>query len=177
MITYAAAIAVGALGGMLVWLVSGQDAASLARVESVQARLAAIRPVVPHSEARNETSVQQLRSNPIFALTTGPGAVSEPYVRLEGISVTRRRAAALLSIGSDPADWLRVGESRHGVTLQQVAGSRVILETPLGVKELGLGQASGSPGSTMEGTASSSDQAPAGFRSPPPPASAPVGDA
>jgi hypothetical protein len=103
--------------------------------------------------------------------------VREPSIRVDGVSMTRRRLAALIAIDSGPAEWLQVGESRGGVTLQSVSVSGVTVETPLGVKAVNLGDqaAASAPavGAAGPPIAAGPDQIPPGFRSPPEPASGP----
>lgn len=168
------AVPVGLAVGVLAWLGAGGASAGLDRVAQAETLVAALpRPSRPTGNSTT-TATAELVSTPLFALTTGPGAVQEPSLRLEGLSVTRRRAAALLAIADQPAEWLSLGETRDGVTLQRVLGSKVIVETVLGERELMLGSTTagrGDPAAPVP--VAGSDGIPPGFRSPPPPASAP----
>jgi hypothetical protein len=119
----------------------------------------------------------ELTASPVFALTVGPGAVKEPTLQLQGISITRQRTAALISIDGRPAEWLALGESRDGVTLESVQSSRVVIDTVLGAKDIALGEQVGPPpadaGAAPMVAAVTPDAPPPGVRSPPPPANAP----
>jgi hypothetical protein len=102
---------------------------------------------------------------------------------------TRRRQAALVAINDAPADWLTVGETRDGVTLQAIEGSRIVVDTLLGPVPIQVGETvGGAPPASTSGpsTAASAnppppagvsptilDKTPPGFRVPPAPASAP----
>jgi len=165
---------VGAVAGFSVWLAAGGASADADRLAPLQQQATRLRPPPPHSDAALVTDITDLLATPIFALTTGVGAVKESALRLDGVSISRRRTAALLSIDGQPAEWWSVGDSRDGFTLQQVRASRVSLETPLGVREVVLGVSAGAPPADP-GAAPPAvvDQPPPGFRAPPPPASAP----
>jgi len=87
---------------------------------------------------------------PPRAATTVPAAVSAagaelfvgtapPIVRLDGLSRTRRRTAALLAFGSGPSQWVSLGATIEGVTLVEVGEAKVVLETVAGRQVLGLG--------------------------------------
>jgi hypothetical protein len=148
-------------------------------LEDVQGRLARLKAPVPALARGSEASAASLLGSPLFALTTGPGAVREPSIRVDGVSVSRRRMAALVSIDAKPAEWLTVGESREGITLQGVSNSSITVETLLGSRTLNLGDQSAAsapaPGAASAVTPAAAvvDQVPPGFRSPPEPASAP----
>ena len=62
-----------------------------------------------------------------------------PIVRLDGLSRTRRRTAALLAFGSGPSQWVSLGATIEGVTLVEVGEAKVVLETVAGRQVLGLG--------------------------------------
>lgn len=91
------------------------------------------------------------------------------------------RAAALVSIDGKAPVWLARGESRDGVVLNDVGSGRATLDLPLGVRTLRIGEATSvgggaaaSPDLANPMTApATGDMPPPGFRSPPPPASAP----
>lgn len=168
----------GLVTGLAAWLVAGGMSARADAVEDTHARLSALKAPLSASLRGTDASAAPLLGSPLFALTTGPGAVREPSIRVDGVSVSRRRSAALLSIDAKPAEWLSVGESREGVTLQSVSASSITIETLLGPKTLSLGdQSAASAPSTAGATGGASvaaqDQPPPGFRPPPEPASAP----
>jgi len=112
-----------------------------------------------------ETFLTQLLATPLFAMTTGPNAVSEVLLKLDGLVRSPGRVAALLSINGAPSDWLELGQTRDGVTLQDVSSSKVVVDTATGLRDVVLGE-----------PAPSVDAAPpsvSGLKYPPPPASAP----
>ena len=157
------------LGGLL-WLLAGSSPAQ-ARLEADQSRLQALRPRSDPSTSADASAADVL-AHPLFSLTTGPGAVADVDVRLEGLARSPRRSAALLAIGSAPAQWLALGETRAGVTLEEVDASKAVVTTALGRKEVVLGANGARP--TPAGPQPETE-APAGFRLPPPPANAPGG--
>jgi hypothetical protein len=160
---------VGLATGLLAWFVAGGAQATLGKVAPVEAAVAELRIPRPAVVAQDYVSIADLIAAPLFAPASGPGAVADSLIRLDGISLSRQRTAALISINNAPAEWLRPGETRGDITLQQVAASRVVVDTPFGTKEIGLGQSSGA----IQPPPAVPDTTPAGFRSPPPPASAP----
>jgi len=166
----------GLLTGLLAWLLAGGMSAQANQLEGVHQRLAGLRPPAAAPPRGRTADAAALLGTPLFALTTGPGAVREPAMRLDGVSLNRRRMAALIAVDTAPAEWLSVGETRGGVTLQAVTSSSATLETALGVKTLSLGDqsaASAPPAGAPVATAAE-DRPPPGFRSPPEPASAPM---
>ena len=81
--------------------------------------------------------VASLLSHPLLQTTTAGGA--EPLLRLEGVSMTPTRSAALIAVGAGPAQWIQVGESRTGVTLRRVAPLSAVVESMSGEHSLALG--------------------------------------
>lgn len=177
MIFLSAAAPIGLLTGFLAWSAAGGASASLDRLAPISEQLMALRPLAS-ATLRQTPRGEGLLAMPIFALTVGPGAVREPAIRVDGLSVSRRRAAALVSIDGAAAQWMSVGESQDGVTLRAVSASKAVFDTELGDKELGLGEqsASSAPAASASDSVEVSptivDRIPPGFRSPPPPASA-----
>jgi hypothetical protein len=169
-------IGFGAAGGLvmgsLLWIALGSGAAAAARLDDLQARLDGLR--APSRSAWASVDPANLASSPLFAMTTGPGAVAEPSVALQGVARTPGGSSALISIDGKPADWLAEGATRDGVTVQEVRSSSVLVDTVTGLKEVALGQKIGpaSP-STVGGAPTAAAGAPTGYRLPPPPASAP----
>lgn len=182
-----AAAPAGLATGLLAWFLAGGGQGEAERLSELEMRLAALPGRVAANAAPvSITPVAGLVASPLFLMTVGPGAVSEPSVRVEGVSVSRRRSAALLSIGDAPAEWMVVGDTRGGVTLLQVGSGGAVVETVLGSKDVALGErAAGSgaasaspppavgPASAAVLGVSGADTIPPGFRSPPAPASAP----
>lgn len=165
---------IGLATGLAAWLLADGLSVRASALEATHAQLARMRVPAAVLTSSSDGGAAALLSSPLFALTTGPGAVREPAIRVDGISMTRRRLAALVSIDARPAEWLTVGETREGVTLQAVSVSSITLETALGVKTLNLGDQSAASAPGPSATAAVvQDQVPPGFRSPPEPASAP----
>lgn len=160
----------GLATGLAAWMLAGAGKSDLARIEPLQTEVAALRAPKTASAQAGPARAAELAATPIFVMTVGPGAVSEPLVRLDGVSVSKRRTAALLSFAGAAPEWLNLGETRNGVTLTAIIGSKAVLETILGARELALGeQTAGAAGSGGQ----SAETPPAGYRSPPPPAGAP----
>lgn len=172
-----AAIPVGLITALFAWLLADGLSVRAATLDTTHQRLLRLKAPVPTSLAGADAGATALLGSPLFALTTGPGAVREPSIRLDGVSVTRRRLAALVSVDGKTAEWLTVGETREGVSLQSISASNATFETALGVKTLNLGEQSAAsapaPGAAASVAAVVQDQVPPGFRSPPEPASAP----
>jgi len=173
------AIPIGLATALAAWVMADGLSVRASDLEATHARLVRLKAPTTFAARGSDAGAAVLLGAPLFALTTGPGAVREPSIRVDGISMTRRRLAALVSIDARPAEWLSVGETREGVTLQSVAVSSITFETPLGVKTLNLGEQSaasapapGAPGPTGAVAPLIQDQIPPGFRSPPEPASA-----
>lgn len=173
LVAWAAPAGIGA--GLAAWLLAGGLSANLAKMEGVEAQLASIKAPVARGR-QSDVATAELLAAPLFALTTGPGAVREPSMRLDGISISlsHRRTAALVSIDGKTSLWMSIGETQDGVTLQAVTGSTATFETAVGAKTLNLGeQSAASAPSPTAAQPPGPDQAPAGIRKPPEPASAP----
>ncbi|GEM_PF-2305360 len=162
-LTLAAAPAGLALAGAL-WLVVGVHAPALTRLDRFQTRLGALKP----AQAGIDMTADLVRaaSVPLFGLTTGPGAVAEAQVRLEGLAITPSLRAALISINGKPSDWLDQGETRDGVTLLEVHPDKITLDTATGFKEVAIEQGGPEP-------QSASAPSPASAHAPQPPPAAP----
>jgi hypothetical protein len=166
--------AVGLVLGATAWLAAGrQDVLTQA-----QDRLATLR--ASSAQRGLDGGAPSLTGPPLFALSVGPNAVRDPVVGVLGVSRMPGRAAALLAIEGKPAAWLARGETRDGVVLRDLGWGRATLDLPLGVRTLRIGEAT-APGAPTPGFDPSDpmsapapgDMPPPGFRSPPPPASAP----
>jgi hypothetical protein len=160
--------------GLAVWLLFGRGT-TVDVAQNLQTRLSALPTGTQGVLASDADAIAQVIAKPLFALTTGPGAVAEIAIKLEGVARSPGRVAALLSIGGKPAQWVEQGGSIEGVVLQDVAGSKVVVDTPLGLREVKLGETTG-PAPPTQGAADTSapQEMPPGYRSPPPPASAPA---
>lgn len=173
------AIPAGLAAGFLAWLAAGGARASISQLDPPAQLVAGLRDPRPTSIAVVAAPAGELVVPSLFVLTTGPGAVPQPTLRLDGLVRSGGRTAALLSVNDRPAEWMGVGETREGVTLQIVLGSKVVVDTAFGPRDVVLGERPVPPSTTPSaGPANldpqaAIDQIPQGFRSPPPPASAP----
>lgn len=149
------------------WLMLGGSARVVAPLDQMQARLDAVPAARSARGGSFGAAASAALSTPLFA--TGAAELS---VRLDGLSRTPRRAAALLSINGGPPQWLVQGGTREGVTLVQVLSTKVVIDSRSGRRAVALGEASGSA-SDLAGGDLAGDQPPPGTRMPPPPASAP----
>jgi hypothetical protein len=164
-LVFTAGLPLGLAIGSAVWLlVVRSPGADTFAVES--ARLAGIGPHRVVRSSPQDSSITQALAAPMFAVMSGPGAIADIAVKLEGLVRTPGRVAALLSINGGASDWLELGQTREGVTLQEVSSSKVVVDTATGLKDVALGE---TPASAEPATGG----LPPGFRSPPPPASAP----
>ena len=167
--------AAGLALGSAAWLAAGRQDV----LTPVQDRLAAVRPA--RTLGGSDGGAPSLFGPPLFAMSTGPNAVRDPIVTVMGLSRMPGRAAALLAIDGKPPAWLARGESRDGVVLREVGSGRATLDLPLGVRNLRIGETapvpnggvSASGGPETSNPLAASDTPPPGYRSPPPPASAP----
>jgi len=157
-----AALAWFAFGGFIY----GPD---ISRLEVwVHAPAPAIRALQPIDPA---VDVTRIVAAPVFSLTTGPGAVTEPVIQLQGLAVTPKGRAALLSVDGKPANWYELGATRDGVTVIEVQSNHVTVDTAARLRDVGLFDkpVTGAAGS---GPAPAQAALPPGFRTPSP-ASAP----
>ncbi len=104
------------------------------RIQALPIQAMAVPPPTGAAAAR-------LSAQPLFAMTTGKGAVTDPAIRLSGIEIVGGRKAALLTIDDKPAAWLAEGASADGVTVMAVETGQVTLDTATGFKALRLGEA------------------------------------
>lgn len=126
-----------------VWLLFAAAGPAAKPLEEAEARLEQL-PVSRRPAANPPTTAGRIAGADLFGAMAPP-----PPVRLDGISKTRRRAAALLAFGEGPAQWVRLGSTIDGVTLVEVSDAEVWLETVSGRQALGLGDstaAAASPG-------------------------------
>jgi len=146
-------------------------------VAGLEKGFAASRPVSADRVQVNDLSplISRIAAAPIFALTTGPGAVTETQVQLEGLAITPKSKAALLVVDGKAATWYDLGASRDGITVMEIGASRVTVDTATGFKEVGLfDKPAAAPANGAVPAKPGSNAVPPGFRTPPPPASAPI---
>jgi hypothetical protein len=172
-----AAPVIGMAVAAAAWLVLGGAAVPSDQLDSLEARLSA-GSQSPRPVDDSALLAARLAATPVFALTSGPGAVADVSIGLQGLSITPQRQAALISINGGAPAWLELGASRDGVTLMSVQPTKVTVDTAVGFKDVGLWDAQqGGAGGTASGAphagAGGDDGPPPGTRLPPPPASAP----
>jgi hypothetical protein len=139
-------------------------------LQAVEGKLNALDTHARGARAPGPDAAAQAIAAPLFATSSLTPSAPEVAVKVLGIARTPSGSAALLSINNGPADWLAVGASKDGVTLQEVTASAAIIDTPGGTRTVPLGETS-----TPSPAAPATPQpAPAtGVRMPPAPASAP----
>lgn len=165
MIAVGVATLIGLLTGGGLWALSGGKAQGK-DLAAINVRLDAISTRVRPGLDRPSDALAQALATPLFGASNPASDQKEAAVQLAGIVRSPNRVAALLAISGAPAQWLSVGEESGGVSLQSVSRNGVILMTPNGEREVVLGMSGTAPPTLPDG-------APSGFRSPPPPASAP----
>lgn len=126
----------------LAFLIFGASASVGPKLDRLQARIEATRPPEPVSSVAANDAVATSLSAPLFALTTGPGAVADTTVRLDGLAISPRGKSALLAVDGKPAAWIALGTSSNGVTLMDVQPNKVVVDTAIGLKDVTLGVAS-----------------------------------
>lgn len=169
-------VLVGVATGWFAWLIGGGPTTGLDRVQPVADRLNVTQVKSRARDLELTVDTSSLLASPLFPMTTGPGAVREPSVRLDGLAISPGRRAALLSIDGGPAEWFAVGDRRDDVILRSVGRNRVTIETIFGSQDVVIGATLGAAQPTppsADAAASIVDTMPPGFRSPQPPASAP----
>jgi len=169
LITMGGAALAGLLLGCGSWAVAGGQGAGTALAD-IDARLSAVSTRVRGPAAGQSEALSQALTSPLFAISAGQVELKETVIRVQGIVKTPRRTAALLSIDGGPAEWWTLGQERAGVVLEHVTASGAQFSTPLGTREVQLGQ------SAFPSPAAMSDAPPPGHRGPPPPANAPGAD-
>lgn len=132
-----------ACAGWLLFAAGGPAAKPLEAAEAGLAQLPA-----PRSAATSPSEPSASAGGDLFAAVPPP-----PVVRLDGISKTRRRTAALLTFGNGPAQWVSIGATVDGVTLVAVSDADATLETVAGREALALGQST-TPASPSQASAS-----------------------
>lgn len=173
----------GLVIGFAAWALAGGASISAERMDELSTQVSNLKaPPRSHSPGRY-VSTADLINSPLFMMTVGPKAVKEPVVRVDGVSISKSRVAALVSIDGGAAEWMVQGDERGGVAIRKIAGSGVTIETLTGPQVIALGEQSGGGGAVLAAADTPSapasapsgpDEIPPGFRSPPPPASAPT---
>jgi hypothetical protein len=159
--------AFGLLLAAVIFLLFGARASSVSRLDDLDARLTKDR--LEESRAPSSSAVlSRLIAKPVFALTTGPGALPDVAVTLTGVAIGPQKTAALISVGGGPVQWLALGATRDGVTLTQVQASKVVVDTPIGFKEVRLWDQV-STGAQMQVSGVRPEPGPAQPPPPPPP--------
>ena len=153
--------AAGLAAGSAVWLAANAAAPQPPVLADVTTRLTQSATMSKRAGALGPSTtsyVTTLLAHPVLQVAAGEGG-ADPKLQLEGIALTSSRRAALLAIGSAPAVWLQLDESRAGVTLRRVERQTVVVESLSGEHSLTLGAqppspvlASASPLGTASGT-------------------------
>jgi hypothetical protein len=155
---------VGLVLGAAIWLVIGRGGPRAEALEQVQTELSRMRPANARPSARSGQLA--LATAPMFGPAPGEIIAPEATVSLQGVVRTPRRQAALVAINGKAPEWLGVGETRDGVTLESLSTSSITVVMANGAREIGFGPAGATPPSSGPDPSSN-------FKSPPPPASAP----
>lgn len=159
--------AIGLVLASLLWLALAGHSRALSRLDGFEQRLAAMPAAgLGRAAATQDDLAGRILAAPLFALTSGPGAVGDVALRLDGVAITAGRKAALISIGGKPSVWLSVGASQDGVTLMDVQSAKATLDTATGFRELLLGDTAASAGGAVPAGPTGSP-APQGFKLPP----------
>jgi len=176
-LTIIAAVPVGLVLGAAAWAGAGGAGFAQASIETAASGF-------PRSIARSpplafgSSGVTSALGAPLFPLVGGKNGVVDPAIRLEGVARSPGRIAALLAVDAKPSVWFALGETRDGVTLVEVLGSKVTVDTVSGTKEIRLGEGVGPAGvggaPAAWPVASQDSGPPPGYRAPPAPASAPI---
>ncbi len=173
---FAAAAPVGLVLGAAAWTLAGGAGFAQASIATATEAFPSVAKRAPRV-ATASSGVGQAINAPLFMMLGDKGGLGDPMIRLEGIARTPGRTAALLAIDAKPSAWLGLGETRDGVTLVEVLGSGVTIDTAIGTKDVRLGESSApAQGATGSGTGALIPDAgpPRGYRMPLPPASAPA---
>lgn len=168
-----AAAPVGLVLGAAAWAGAGGAGFAQASIETATSGFPRIATRSPRL-AFGAGGVASAIGAPLFPIAGGKGGVVDPTVRLEGVARSPGRIAALLAVDAKPSAWLALGDTRDGVTLVEVLGSKVTVDTAWGTKEIRLGEGVGPVGVGAAPVASQDSGPPPGYRMPPAPASAPI---
>jgi hypothetical protein len=153
----------GVVVGALAWLLLGRGGASVDSLAQSSQALADLRSLSARTSPPRANPAAT--APPLFGRMAGEVEAPEASVVLQGVVRTARQRAALLSIAGKPADWLQLGQTREGFTLESVDASGVTLSSASGVRQVGFGAA--------QAVAPPLNDPPSGYRGPPEPASAP----
>ncbi|MBS0297126.1 MAG: hypothetical protein JSR45_12510 [Proteobacteria bacterium] len=126
--------------GLLAWAVLGGGAPAATRMTEFDQRLEKLQPRAIRGAAVTGASAADAIAHPIFAV--GTAALADATLRLDGVALTPRRQAALLSINGKNAEWLERGDTRDGVTVQAITATKVVIDTATGPRDVLLGDKS-----------------------------------
>jgi hypothetical protein len=167
LIVFGAAALLGLGAGGLIWGVAG-DGGRAREIAALEDRLSSLPTRSRQGPDRPSEALARVLAAPLLGVTDKAAAVAEVPVQLIGLVRRPGRSAALMAIAGAPPQWLALGEAFQGVSLDEISDAGVVLTTPAGKREISLAASSGAPP-----VGGGPDGAPAGYRSPPPPASAP----
>ena len=151
----------GVVLASLAWFATDGPGTAIRPLDRLDARLSVSRSETPRTILDAGHSLSEAIAAPLFVLSAGPGAATDPSVRLDGIAISPRSSMALLSVNGQPSSWTALGASRDGFTLTEVHPDRVVIDTPVAFKEITLWSTSGGSQTLASGT-------PAGAVPPPP---------
>jgi hypothetical protein len=122
----------------LAWFAFDGASSAITPLDRLESRLAAVRPGLKRESLDPGRSIAEAAAAPLFALSAGPGAVTDPAIRLDGVAISPEGSMALLSVNGQPSSWIPLGASSGGVTLIEVHDDRVTVDTPVALKEVPL---------------------------------------
>ena len=92
-----------------------------------------------------------MASQPIFVMTTGPGAYKEKTLQIFGVAISPGRHAALVSVdGAEPV-WMVAGEVNGDIRLTAVGTNGASFDTPVGPRTVTFNDAPPSSASAAGG--------------------------
>ena len=86
---YLGAAPIGLATGLLAWMAAGGASAGFEKLAPIEQGLTAIRPPPRMNVQLGFISLPDMIASPLFALATGPGAVAETVIRVEGVARAR----------------------------------------------------------------------------------------
>ncbi len=170
-------ILLGPVAGLVLagagWMLLGGSSRAVAPIDRIEQQVLAI-PASRLGSVAVRSDVATAIAKPLFP--EGLGRIS---IRLDGLSRSPGRTAALFSFNGGATQWVTLGSTVSGVTVVAISGSRASVDTATGRRDIRLGETVGEPPAPT-GAGVTSPAAPAGDEPPPgtrlfPPASAPGG--
>lgn len=168
-----AAPIVGLALAAIFWLTLGGSARLLSPIDDLERTLASLPAPLRVAGGLGADATAAI-ARPLFAPNLG-----RISLRVDGLSRSPGRAAALISVNGGAAQWVTLGSTVSGVTLVMVSDRRITVDSATGRRDIRLGETSGDPpdvaaSTPAAGEATAGDEPPAGVKLFPP-ASAPTG--